>query len=102
MRSYLARLGLVLVAAMTFAPTAALAKPHVTVSVGLPSVVIAPAPAPRVVVYRPRAPGPNFMWVEGTWRRDAYGRPIFVQGYWTPRPVVVHRAPVRTVVVRRY
>lgn len=103
MRNYLARLGLVLIAVLCLAPGAAIAKPFVQVSVGVPAVVIAPAPPPRqVVVYRQRAPGPNYMWVDGTWRRDAYGRPIFVNGYWTPRPVVVYRVAPRTVIVRRY
>ena len=105
MRNYLAHLGLALVAVLCLAPGAAIAKPFVQVSVGVPAVVIAPAPHHHHhVVHRPHAPGPNFVWVDGTWRRDAYGRAIFVQGYWAPRPapVVVHRVAPRTVIVRRY
>lgn len=83
---------------------AALARPVVTVSVGLPQVVI--APPPPVVVVRPACPGPHSVWVEGSWRNDIYGRPIWVAGHCAARPVVVRQVvappPTRTVIVHRY
>jgi hypothetical protein len=98
----LARLGVALLG-LALAPTA-LAKPVVTVTVGVPQVVIAP-PAPVVVVQQPRCPGPNNVWVDGSWRRDAYGRQIWVAGHCVHRPVVVHQhvvaPPPRTVIVYR-
>lgn len=95
-------------AAAAFAATLfavpAVAAPVVTVSVGLPTVVVAPLPPP-VVVVRPARPGPNYVWVEPGWRADAYGRRVFVAGHWSHRPntvTVVRRGPPhRTVVVRR-
>ncbi|MEQ1505496.1 MAG: hypothetical protein ABMB14_24905 [Myxococcota bacterium] len=102
MRSSFTRLALALTVAFGLGSTPALARPIVRVSVGVPAVVVAPAPRP-VVVYRPACPGPNFVWVEGGYRRDAWGRAVFVGGHWAPRqPVVVHqvRGP-RTVIVRR-
>jgi hypothetical protein len=101
MTKLLTRLAAVAAVAVAL-PTAALAhKPAVTVTFPLPQVVIAPAPVP-VVVARPPCPGPNYVWVDAGWRNDAYGRRIWVGGHWVHRPVtVVHRAPVRTVVVHR-
>ena len=105
MSTFLNRCGAMIALAMAL-PGVALAKPVVTVSVGLPEIVIAP-PFP-VVVVRPACPGPNWVWVDPAWHYDAYGRRIFVEGRWVPRPVsVVRTVPVRgpvvhrTVVVRR-
>lgn len=86
-------------------PSPAQAGPVIHVGVSLPAPVLVAAPPP-VVVVRPPCPGPNHVWVEGTWRRDVFGRQVWVGGHWqrAHRTVVVHRAPVvqRTVVVRRY
>jgi len=59
------------------------------VSIG---VRIGPPPAPRVVRSHPRAPGPNYFWVDGYWTRPPYAgaRWIgpryegnqFFEGYW--------------------
>lgn len=87
---------------LVWAPVA-LAKPVVTVSIGVPQVVIAPAP---VVVVGPRCPGPNSVWVNGSWRTDVYGRPLWVGGHCAMRQVVIQRViappPPRTVIVHRY
>jgi hypothetical protein len=100
----LARMGVIALLGLALAPTA-LAKPVVTVTVGVPQVVIAPAPV--VVVHQSRCPGPNSVWVDGSWRRDAYGRQIWVGGHCAARPVVVHHhhappPPTRTVIVRHH
>ncbi|MEQ1567225.1 MAG: hypothetical protein ABMA64_16410 [Myxococcota bacterium] len=80
-------------------PSVASAKPVVTVSVGFPQVVVAPPP---VVVMRPPCPSPNYVWVDAGWRRDAWGRPLWVGGHWAPRPVrhVPARAHHKVVVYR--
>jgi hypothetical protein len=61
------------------------------------SVGVAVAPAPVRVVRRPARPGPNYHWVEGHWRRDAYGHRDWVAGHWQRNRVVTTR---RVVVVR--
>ena len=39
--------------------------------------------APGVVVERPVAPGPHYVWVEGEWRwRKHLGRYEWAPGYW--------------------
>lgn len=39
-------------------------------------------PAPAAVAYRPVAPGPGYIWVDGY--NDAWGR--WVEGYWASPP----------------
>jgi hypothetical protein len=52
------------------------------VSIG---IRIGPPPPPRVVRYRPPAPGPDFFWVDGYWYA-AGGRYRWHDGYWTRPP----------------
>jgi len=38
---------------------------------------------PKVVVVRPAAPGPRFVWIEGSWRWDkAIRQYVWVEGHW--------------------
>jgi hypothetical protein len=83
----------------------ALASP-VHVTIGTPKIVVSP-PVFGLSIVAPR-PSPDFVWVSGTWRRDAFGRQIWVPGYWhNPRSAVIVRspapapAPVHTVTVIR-
>ena len=46
---------------------------------------IGPPPPPRVVRYRPPAPGPDFYWVDGYWYA-AGDRYRWHDGYWTRPP----------------
>ncbi len=46
---------------------------------------IGPPPPPRVVRYRPPAPGPDFYWVDGYWYA-AGSRYRWHDGYWTRPP----------------
>lgn len=101
------RLGVALLS-LVFAQ-ASYASPVVTVTVGLPQVVIAPPPPVVVVKHRPACPGPNSVWVQGSWRRDAYGRQVWVEGHCEVRPVVVHHhhhhpppPPPRRVIVHHH
>ena len=49
-------------------------------------VRIGPPPAPRYVrIERPRAPGPDFIWVEGYWY-PVNNRYRWHDGYWTRAP----------------
>src|ERR1700687_4949801 len=52
------------------------------ISVG---IRIGPPPALRVLRVRPRAPGPDFFWVDGYWYPDG-GRYVWHAGYWTRPP----------------
>src|SRR5579864_2845806 len=52
------------------------------ISVG---IRIGPPPPPRVVRVRPRAPGPDFVWVEGYWYPGG-NRYRWHNGYWTRPP----------------
>ncbi len=52
------------------------------VSVG---IRIGAPPPPRVVRYRPSAPGPDFFWVDGYWY-VVNGRYVWHQGYWSRPP----------------
>ena len=55
---------------------------HAQLSVG---IRIGPPPAPRVVRVRPRAPGPDYIWVDGYWYADG-SRYRWHDGYWTRPP----------------
>jgi len=48
-------------------------------------VRIGPPPPPRVIHARPRAPGPEYFWVDGYWY-PAGGRYRWHNGYWTRPP----------------
>lgn len=100
MRRYIERLGGAIALALAVLPGAAQAGPVIAVSIGTPSFV-APGPVPVQVVLAPAAPAPGWVWVEASWRRDAFGRPIFVAGHWVPPPAVVSRPAPRAVVVHR-
>jgi hypothetical protein len=52
------------------------------VSIG---VRIGPPPPPRVVRSHPRAPGPDYFWVEGYWY-PVRNRYRWHDGYWTRPP----------------
>ena len=52
------------------------------VSIG---VRIGPPPAPRVVRSHPRAPGPDYFWVDGYWY-PVGNRYRWHDGYWTRPP----------------
>lgn len=52
------------------------------VSVG---IRIGPPPAPRVVRVVPRAPGPEYVWVDGYWY-PVGNRYRWHEGYWTRPP----------------
>ena len=46
-------------------------------------IVTARPERPAVVVERPRAPGPEFIWVDGEWRwSKREHRYIWAEGYW--------------------
>ena len=89
-------------------PATALAGPTIAVSVGLPGpMIVAPAP----IYFTLTSPGPDYVWVEGGYRYDDFGRLVWVPGHWrlrtyvhpivvgrpyvAPRPVVVHRPVVK-------
>ncbi len=75
--------------------TPASAAPLVTVTA--PRVVVS---TPTVVV-RPARPGPQYVWVDGYWGRNARNQQVWVSGHWQHRPVVIQRQVVtRPVVVR--
>lgn len=45
-------------------------------------VKVKPVP-PRAVIKKPPKPGPNFIWIEGTWRWDKKTKQyIWVPGHW--------------------
>jgi hypothetical protein len=46
---------------------------------------IGPPPPPRVLRVRPRAPGPDFFWVDGYWY-PVNGRYVWHAGYWSRPP----------------
>lgn len=48
-------------------------------------VRIGPPPSPRVARYRPAAPGPGFVWVDGYWYPNGR-RYRWHEGYWTRPP----------------
>jgi hypothetical protein len=48
-------------------------------------VRIGPPPPPRIVHARPRAPGPDYFWVDGYWY-PVGGRYRWHNGYWTRPP----------------
>jgi len=48
-------------------------------------VRIGPPPAPRVVRVHPRAPGPDYIWIDGYWYADGR-RYRWHDGYWTRPP----------------
>lgn len=50
----------------------------VGISIGAP-------PAPRVLRVRPRAPGPDYVWVDGYWYADG-GHYRWHAGYWSRPP----------------
>ncbi|HVY93010.1 MAG TPA: hypothetical protein VHA14_09685 [Bryobacteraceae bacterium] len=54
------------------------------VSIG---ISIGAPPPPRVLRVRPRAPGPDFMWVDGYWFAEGGGW-RWHAGYWTRPPYV--------------
>ncbi len=96
MRTYITRslAAMGAVFAMTVAGPA-LASP-IHVSIGAPALV-ATTPALALNIGRPACPGPNYVWVQGTMRHDAWGRQHWVAGHWrhvapVSRAVVVHRA----------
>jgi hypothetical protein len=83
----------------SMAPSEAEARPIVQVSVGVPSIVVAPGPArvwvPAHSVWDARsrrnvvvpghwkvAPRPAAMWVPGHWERRGRAK-VWVNGYWT-------------------
>lgn len=85
-----------LLALVFLAGSAAFAGPRVFFGVGVgyaapaPVVVYAPPPAP-VVAYVPRAPGPGYAWVGGSyypagprwaWRPGYWARPPYARSYW--------------------
>jgi len=89
------------------APASALAGPVIAVSVGLPGpVIVAPAPPIYAPIYRITSPGPDYVWIEGAYRYDDFGRIVWVPGHWRletyVRPIVVGRpyAVPRPVVVK--
>jgi len=57
------------------------------ISVG---IRIGPPPSPRVVRVRPRAPGPDFFWVDGYWYPAGH-RYRWHEGYWTRPPYAGYR-----------
>ncbi len=77
------------------APATALAGPTIAVSIGLPPI------------YTVAVPGTNYVFVDGGYRYDEYGRLVWVPAHWrlttAARPIVVHRPYVapRPVVVKR-
>jgi hypothetical protein len=59
-----------------------------------------PPPPPPVVAYRPLAPGPGYVWVDGyhywagsryTWRRGYWERPPYARAYWVGPRYYGHR-----------
>jgi hypothetical protein len=84
-------------------PATALAGPAVAVSIGVPRPAIV---APEAV-FTLRLPGPDYVWVEGGYRYDEYGRLVWVPAHWrlkTLSPVYVGRpyvAPRHVVVAPR-
>ena len=50
-------------------------------------IQIGAPPPPRVLRVRPRAPGPDYMWVDGYWY-PVDGRYRWHSGYWTRPPYV--------------
>ena len=67
-----------LLALMLLGGSSSFAQLSVGVSIGAP-------PPPRVVRARPRAPGPDYIWVEGYWYPEGR-RYKWHNGYWTRAP----------------
>src|SRR5690348_17969502 len=51
---------------------------------------IGPPPPPRVVRFRPVAPGPDYIWVEGYWYPTG-NHYKWHDGYWTRAPYAAAR-----------
>ena len=63
---------------------AAAADIGIGINVGIPGVIIRENPPAPMVERRPIAPGPDFVWIEGHWRR--HGGWEWVPGRWDRRP----------------
>lgn len=84
---------LALVIGLATAPAEALAGPYVQVGIALPQVQVQLPVEVRVV-----RPAPEYVWVDGFYTHDQWGRTLWVPGGWQlaapppppPRVVTVH------------